>query len=525
MTTAPTGTARIPAPRAAKSRTAVKPVLDLAALSLVLADLPLPTLVADPAGEIVFVNATAELALASYDRHLAVAATRVPGSSLDTLGFLADTTLELGAEAIEVTHSPLLAADGVVLGTVVSWQSVTPRLEADRRAGEAAEAIADSAAVSTVLQVIMTASTVDEVTRLALDTVRDAFGWAYGSYWKIDAADNTLKFVLESGDAGEEFRKVTLAASFAEGVGLSGRAWKTRDLFFTQDIGEMTDCVRAPVAQKVGVKSGICFPVIVAGQVVGTMDFFATETLTPSTQRLDSLRNVGRLVSQALTRIAETERQNEAAADTDAVNTLLQKLGTAETFDSVTRLALDTVRDTFGWAYGSFWSHRRSRQRPAEAFVGRARGWCPARTSRPGHRGGVVRGRESACRAGPGRPAGARSSSRTSADDHRLRPSSRRRSRAGVKSGICFPILVEGNVLIGTMDFFATETLQPFRAADSRPCAPSAGWCPQPSSGSPGHRAQGGPRQAEAARANAELQRQGGSHPRPWSSSAAAWVT
>ena len=101
-----------------------------------------------------------------------------------------------------------------------------------------------------------------------------------------------LKFSQESGDAGPEFRKVTLEASFARGVGLSGRAWATEDLFFTQDIGEMTDCVRAPVAQKVGVKSGVCFPVTVRGEVVGTMDFFTTETLHPSTQRLDALRNV-----------------------------------------------------------------------------------------------------------------------------------------------------------------------------------------------------------------------------------------
>ena len=61
----------------------------------------------------------------------------------------------------------------------------------------------------------------------------------------------------------------------------------------------MTDCVRAPVAQRVGVKSGVCFPIIVGGEVVGTMDFFATETLTRAAQRLDALRNVGRLVSQA----------------------------------------------------------------------------------------------------------------------------------------------------------------------------------------------------------------------------------
>jgi hypothetical protein len=54
-----------------------------------------------------------------------------------------------------------------------------------------------------------------------------------------------LRFQQESGSAGEEFRTVTLTASFAEGVGLSGRTWRARDLPFVRDIGEMTDCVRA----------------------------------------------------------------------------------------------------------------------------------------------------------------------------------------------------------------------------------------------------------------------------------------
>ena len=75
----------------------------------------------------------------------------------------------------------------------------------------------------------------------------------------------------------------------------------------------MTDCVRAPVAQRAGVKSGVCFPVIVDGAVVGTMDFFATETLDPSAGRLDALRSVGSLVSQGLQRLSAAERERAAA--------------------------------------------------------------------------------------------------------------------------------------------------------------------------------------------------------------------
>ena len=182
------------------------------------------------------------------------------------------------------------------------------------------EARANTQAVTAVVRALAEATTLDAAARAALAAVRACFGWAYGSYWRVDPATQSLRFALESGDAGEEFRRVTLAASFREGVGLSGRAWKARDLVFVQDLGDVKDCVRAPVAQKVGVRSGICFPITDAGKVVGTMDFFATETLELSEERLDTLRSVGVLVSQALERVAQTERQEAAALDVAAMD-------------------------------------------------------------------------------------------------------------------------------------------------------------------------------------------------------------
>jgi hypothetical protein len=162
--------------------------------------------------------------------------------------------------------------------------------------------------------------------------VRTAFGWAYGSYWVLDPVDNVLRFQQESGSAGEEFRKVTLTASFAEGVGLSGRTWRARDLYFVRDIGEMTDCVRAPAAQRAGVRSGVCFPLIVGGRVVGTMDFFVTETIDLSESRAAALRNVQQLVSQRLDVLRRTEEDaDNARALLDTVAQLREAAGDAGT--------------------------------------------------------------------------------------------------------------------------------------------------------------------------------------------------
>ncbi|NYG58693.1 methyl-accepting chemotaxis protein [Nocardioides daedukensis] len=238
--------------------------------------------------------------------------------------------LEVADEVIDLTISEVQDG-GVFNGAMVSWIAITDRVQAQK---ERLAASTDTAAVNKVLIEMATSTTVEGAIQVALDTVRNEFGWVYGSFWRIDPASQVLRFEAESGDAGPEFRKVTLEASFAPGIGLSGRVWAQRDLVFTRDIGEMTDCVRAPVAQRVGVKSGICFPITVADEVIGTMDFFSTETLDPSEQRLDALRNVGRLVSQALARIEkETSDRENAAELSRKVDLVLEVVRAAETGD------------------------------------------------------------------------------------------------------------------------------------------------------------------------------------------------
>ncbi|WP_278247126.1 methyl-accepting chemotaxis protein [Klenkia soli] len=199
------------------------------------------------------------------------------------------------------------------------WHSLERLLNNARKAAvsKAAlqETLEDRQAVTTVVGQIADATTEERALRVALDTVRTAFGWAYGSFWGLDERDHLLRFAQESGSAGEEFRQVTLAASFAEGVGLSGRAWRKRDLVFVSDIGEMTDCVRAPAAQRAGVKSGVCFPLVVGGRVIGTMDFFVTETIELSESRAAALRNVQQLVSQRLDVLRRSEEAARNARD------------------------------------------------------------------------------------------------------------------------------------------------------------------------------------------------------------------
>jgi methyl-accepting chemotaxis protein len=314
-----------------------------------------------------------------------------------------------------------------------------------------AEARANSAAVTAVLRTLGEARTAADAAKLALDKVRECFGWAYGSYWRVNSEERALRFSVESGDVGPEFRKVTLSASFPEGVGLSGRAWRSRDLVFVRDLGEMTDCVRAPVAQRVGVRSGVCFPLYEAGTVVGTMDFFATATLDLSPQRLETLRAIGMLVSQALERIADHDRQQAAAADLAAVNSVLRDLSAAASIEEATRRALETIRREFGWAYGSYWSV--NEQARALTFVLES-GSAGDEFRRITREASFPKGVGLAGRTWQNRQMVFVRDLGEMTDCVRA-PAAQ---RAGVKSGVSLPLIVHESV-VGTMDFFSTDVM------------------------------------------------------------------
>ncbi|MBV8610413.1 MAG: GAF domain-containing protein, partial [Singulisphaera sp.] len=167
------------------------------------------------------------------------------------------------------------------------------------------EAGSNARAIFKIIEAQSRVTSADEAAITAIETVREAFGWAYGSYWALDPADGSLRFAVDSGSVSEEFRTITATARFREGEGLSGRAWKARELVFVADLAEVKDCCRAPVARRAGVRSGVCVPILVADQVVGTMDFFArrAEEITPT--RLDALRAIGQLASDKISGLSK----------------------------------------------------------------------------------------------------------------------------------------------------------------------------------------------------------------------------
>ena len=318
---------------------------------------------------------------------------------------------------------------------------------------ELEESKANTAAIASVLASMGGATRASDGARAALDGIRSVFGWRYGSFWAIDPATQVAALVAESGSVSEEFRRVTTVATFREGEGLVGAAWKARDVVSVPDLTALQGFGRAAAGERAGLKSALCIPIVVTGRVIGAIDFFSTEKVNPTPDRLAVLRTLGGLVASALERIGEAERHEDVAANARAVSLVLESVAAAGTVPELAKAALESVRRAFGWEYGTYWTmNAKSKVLAFEVDSGETSQDFRCDTRAVTFEEGVgLSGKawqtrdlvfvgELAQFAGFRRAAAA--------------------ERSGLKSALSFPVIVNGSV-VGAMDFFASTAMKP----------------------------------------------------------------
>ncbi len=338
-------TAKLKTERVAAEKSAI---VENAPINIMLADLDL---------NITYMNKASAKTLKTLEHLLPVKVEEIVGKNVDIFHanpsyqrrLLSDpknlphrANIKVGDQTLDLFVSATYDADGKYVGPMVTWEVITARLKLEQ---DKKEADADSAMVNAVLSGLGSATKIDEAITLTLNAIREGLGVAYGSFWLRDTKENALKFQAESGSVNDEFRNASRAASFREGVGLSGRAWKNRDVVFVENIADVKDCVRAPIAAKLGVKSGYCVPVIIRGEVYGTVDCFALEVHKPSDNRMESFRNIARLVSQALTRIQDAQELRDKV---DQLVTVVNAAARGDLTEEVTVTGTDAVGELAG---------------------------------------------------------------------------------------------------------------------------------------------------------------------------------
>jgi putative methionine-R-sulfoxide reductase with GAF domain len=285
-----------------------------------------------------------------------------------------------------------------------------------------------------------------------LETIRNTFGWSYGSYWEVNNKGTELVFSAQSGQVNPEFEAVTKSASFEEGVGFCGRAWQQGRLVYVKDLSELSDCVRRDSAQRAGVKAGVCFPVRVNNKTIGTIDFFSTTVSEISPERLATIEALSTVISFVFERIESSMQELHGSECLNGVQRLFSLIAGVHSKEETIRTALNGIKDAFGWDYASFWRYDGSQN--ALVFDKEAGTVSPqfAQVTRATtfSRGVGVSGRAWAMDDFLFVP------DLAEVTDCVRAPAAR---QAGVKSGNVFPLVVQGQI-VGTFDFFSTHYFQ-----------------------------------------------------------------
>jgi PAS domain S-box-containing protein len=195
---------------------------------------------------------------------------------------------------VEYVASPL-AADSEISGAVVTFWDITERKEMQRR-------MAVQHAVSGVLA---QALDFQEAAPQLLREIGSALEWQVGSVWGVDEATGVLRSVFIWSNPAiptPNFEAATRTIAFAKGEGLPGRVWQAGAPMWSADVLQEQNFTRAPAAAQDDLHGAICFPILLAGEVKGVIEFFSNRAYAPDQELLRTVSTVGRQIGEFMAR-------------------------------------------------------------------------------------------------------------------------------------------------------------------------------------------------------------------------------
>jgi PAS domain S-box-containing protein len=149
-----------------------------------------------------------------------------------------------------------------------------------------------------------------------LEAVGSSLGWEVGAVWV--AAGERLRCV-QTWRGPEGFVAASRELALARGEGLPGRVWASGEPAWVADLDAEENLPRAPSALEAGLRTGFCFPIHLAGDVLGAIEFLASERREPDRDLLATMTSLGARIGQAVIRMRTQERLRESDARKSAI--------------------------------------------------------------------------------------------------------------------------------------------------------------------------------------------------------------
>jgi PAS domain S-box-containing protein len=156
-----------------------------------------------------------------------------------------------------------------------------------------------------VTKVLAEALSLHEAAPQILKNICETLEWAAGTVWKLDKKEGILRCVetwhIPTANVSE-FSARTRSITFDRGIGLPGRVWQQVDALWIEDVTRDSNFPRAPIAAKEGLRSAFGFPILLADEVLGVLEFFSHQIRQPDTKLLKLLSAIGSQIGQFLER-------------------------------------------------------------------------------------------------------------------------------------------------------------------------------------------------------------------------------
>ncbi len=147
-----------------------------------------------------------------------------------------------------------------------------------------------------ITKVLAESVTIKEASPRILQAVCTALEWDLGEIWEFDRQDYMLRcseiWHIASLNI-EEFKEVTRQITFAKGVGLPGRVFKSAQPAWIEDVVRDTNFPRASAADRAGLHGAFGFPILSGSEVFGAICFYSREIRQPDEDLLGMLLSIG----------------------------------------------------------------------------------------------------------------------------------------------------------------------------------------------------------------------------------------
>jgi|GEM_PF-4713864 len=157
-----------------------------------------------------------------------------------------------------------------------------------------------------IVSVLANSTDLQEATSRVLQIICQHMGWDVGVIWKVEKQDNKLSCLNiwnHENFEVQEFANACRLLRYEKGQGMPGTVWQVATHVWSDDVTQESGFLRMHSAENCGLHAGFGFPIILASEVVGVIEFFSRDSKQLDNNLLDLLKATSVQLGQFIERV------------------------------------------------------------------------------------------------------------------------------------------------------------------------------------------------------------------------------